>query len=109
MKPIIYKVTRFPPDDDPGWFDADVWDCPACGITRISHECETCVGCDAPQPSDSVYLGRCWGMKLPENCDLLGIPARPLIPSQSQSLGDVKASDDARFFKALRDFHAEDE
>jgi hypothetical protein len=48
-------------------------------------------------------------MKLPENCDLLGIPARPLIPSQSQSLGDVKASDDARFFKALRDFHAEDE
>ena len=73
-----YKVTTSPAEDDPGWFEANVWDCPACGVTKIAEDCTECPGCLAAQPKGSVYRGRCWGMKLPENpkVSLADIPRR---------------------------------
>ena len=47
-KPYPYKVTTFPPEDDPGWFEADVWDCP-CGVKKIAEDCPECPGCGCPQ------------------------------------------------------------
>jgi hypothetical protein len=84
MKPFTYKVTTFPPEDDPGWYEADVWDCPACGVGKIYSECLECPGCLAAQPPGSVYRGRCWGYVLPEKptLSLLDVKVRPLIRSQ---------------------------
>ena len=76
-KPYQYKVTTFPPEDDPGWFEADVWGC-KCGVKKIAEDCPECPGCLAPQPEGSVYRGRCWGMKLPEILTLT--TGTPLFP-----------------------------
>jgi|AntRauTorckE6833_2_1112554.scaffolds.fasta_scaffold10758_6 hypothetical protein len=85
------KATTFPPPDDPGWFLANVWDCSACGVGRISEECLTCVSCDAPRPEGAVYEGRCWGMKIDTDptINLRDLPSRPLITSpRGESLQD---------------------
>lgn len=75
---MTVKATTFPPEDDPGWFEADVWDCPECGIKKIAADCPDCPGCLAPQSEGSVYRGRCWGMRLTENpqVSLLDLPRR---------------------------------
>ena len=80
-KPYQYNVTTFPPEDDPGWFEADVWDCSECGVKKIAADCPDCPGCLAAQPEGSVYRGRCWGMKLQENpkVSLTDLPRRNLI------------------------------
>ena len=110
-KPYPYKVTTFPPEDDPGWFEADVWDC-KCGVKKIAEDCPECPGCLAAQPEGSVYRGRCWGMKLPENpkVSLADLPRRE--PKEEvcehcgatytglfhcQSLTQIKEVDDSEF------------
>ena len=91
-----YKITKFPPEDDPGWFETDVWDCPECGLGRMVPEVETCLVCEHPQPEGAVYLGRCWGMKVTSDptIKLSELPARPLIRgSRGESLADIDPDD----------------
>ncbi len=113
---MTVKATTFPPEDDPGWFEADVWDCPECGIKKIAADCPDCPGCLAPQPEGSVYRGRCWGMRLTENPEvsLLDLPRRE--PKEEtcevcgeaytglfhcQSLSQIKGIDDDFFIGVL--------
>ena len=65
-------------EDDPGWFEADVWDCPVCVVKKIAEDCPECPGCFASQPKGAVYRGRCWGFTLPENpkVSLADLPRR---------------------------------
>ena len=117
--PCQYKVTTFPTEDDPGCFEADVWDCPACGVTKIAEDCAECPGCLAAQPEGSVYRGRCWGMKLPENpkvsladiprrepkeevCDHCGATYTGLF--HCQSLTQIKVIDDSEFIGVISEW-----
>lgn len=106
-KPIKYEVSRWPPEDDPGWYEADVWDCPKCGVTKIDAECVLCPGCLAKKPEgeDVVYRGRCWGMKLVENPEvkLTDLKLRPLVEGpRDETLENIKDIDDEDFLAALR-------
>ncbi|MCH9836346.1 hypothetical protein K0U83_11825 [bacterium] len=110
------KATTLFPKDDPGWFEADVWDCLKCGVNTIAEDCTACPGCLAPQPEGSVYRGRCWGMRLTENPEvsLLDLPRRE--PKEEtcevcgeaytglfhcQSLSQIKVIDDDFFIGVL--------
>lgn len=98
------RATRFPPDDDPGWYETNVWDCPSCGLRLMAPEVETCLVCDFPQPEGAVYLGRCWGMRVPEDAaiKLTELPARPLIRSpRDQSLASIQDASDKDVFDDL--------
>ena len=74
----VLMPTTFPAEDDPGWFEADVWDCPVCVVKKIAEDCPECPGCFASQPKGAVYRGRCWGFTLPENpkVSLADLPRR---------------------------------
>jgi hypothetical protein len=113
---MTVKATTFPPEDDPGWFEADVWDCLKCGVKTIAADCPDCPGCLAPQPEGSVYRGRCWGMRLTENpqVSLLDLPRREPKEevcdhcgatytglSHCQSLSQIKEVDDDFFIGVI--------
>ena len=105
MESIKYKVTRFPPDDDPGWYEADIWDCPECNVTKIAADCPDCPGCLCLQPEGAVYRGKCWGMKMESDplIKLSDLKPRPLISGpRGESLADIKEIDDEDFLVALR-------
>ena len=81
-QPIRCEVTRFPLEDDPGWYETDIWDCsnPECGPKKMVPEVEECLLCGTPQPEGAVYRGRCWGMRIQSDPSLsFGPPRRPLI------------------------------
>ena len=104
------KVHRIP-DDDPGWYEADVWDCIECGVHKIADDCLDCPGCLAKQPEGSVYKGRCWGMKIVSNptIKLTDLPLRSLIRApRDQSLADLREIKDVDFFNAIRKFQGEE-
>jgi hypothetical protein len=106
MRKIVYRVQKEPLPDDPGWYETDVWDCPNpdCGLRKMAPEVKECLRCDTPQPEDAVYLGRCWGMKLPPEGSptLADLPRRPLITSEprGESLRDIEDITD-EFLAAL--------
>lgn len=96
------QVHTFPPPDDPGWYEHDVWDCPACGVGKIDHECMECPGCLCAQPEGSVYRGRCWGMALVKNpaINLTEVKIRRFTMREDESIADVASSMDAAAFLA---------
>ena len=55
---------------------ARVWDCPACGIAKITEDEVTCIGCGAPRPDDAVYVGLLTGWELGNGLDLSLLPNR---------------------------------
>lgn len=98
------EIRTFPPPDDPGWYDALVWDCTSCGCGKIHPECAQCPACLADQPEDSVYMGRCWGYVIETNpaISLAEVKLRRFTMREDESVTDDTSVDDAAFLAALK-------